>query len=234
MSTLTMDNMYFSHPGTSIFENASLSAEPYEITGVLGGNGAGKTTLFDIACGIRRPSQGAVKRPSDNILYLSQTLSTPAALRMRDIANMTLLLSSSLSGTVDDLLGTLSNWDSDAEKRYTKLLCKKSSLCSYGEKRWFFTLTLIASRPRVVILDEPTAGVDLENRVSIWRCLKKAAKDGLTILVSSHDINEITEHCDVFHVISERRIMKFQTASQFITSAGARNLEQAFIDAIRR
>jgi len=233
MEALVLHNMYFNYPNKPIFEAASFSAESGKITGILGGNGAGKTTFFDILCGLKDVQSSSFQCNSEKIMYLSQTISTPGVLTMRDIVKMTISLTPSNDKQLADITETLTTWDSQAAKRYSEFLGKKSSLCSYGEKRWFFTLTLISLRPSIVILDEPTAGVDLENRFYIWRCLKKAAEQGIVVLVSSHDINEIEEHCDTFYMINQRRLSKFETAEQFKAAFCADSLDQAFINAVR-
>lgn len=234
MEVLTIRNMDFSYQNIQIFQSASLSAKSGEITGILGGNGSGKTTLFDIICGIQHPPPGCIQSIPKNILYLSQTLSTPAVLTMRDIASMAISLTSSGGQNIIDITNTLSSWDTQAAHRYFEFLDRRSSICSYGEKRWFFTLTLVALRHSVVILDEPTAGVDLENRFYIWQCLKKAAEQGTAVLISSHDINEIVEYCDTFYMINQRQLYNFKTAEQFNTAYGADRLSQAFINAVRQ
>jgi ABC-2 type transport system ATP-binding protein len=231
MPKLDAKDINFSYGTDNIFNSASLQAASHRITGLLGGNGSGKTTFFDILCGIRLPGSGSVHSEFKNTLYLSQLVTTPAVLSMRDIANMALALSRTRALKIDDLLVTLRGWNLYIADRYAALINKKSALCSYGEKRWFFTLTLLAMEPDLIILDEPTAGVDPEYRHYIWECLKAAASHGLAVLVSSHNIEEITEHCDEFYMISQHKFNRFETLAAYIEFYGADSLDGAFINA---
>lgn len=233
MHILQVDDMGFSYLDDIVFEGASFTADSGKITGLLGGNGAGKTTFFDLLCGLRHPSSGYIRCKAKEVLYLSQVLTAPAALSMGDLATMTIALASPGSTELSGILARLSSWDKRISKRYSDLLTKKSSVCSYGQKRWFFTLTLVALQGDLVILDEPTAGVDTENRSYIWDCLQRAASDGAAIIVSSHDINEIANNCDRFYMINRGCFNQFDSGTQFLAMYGAHTLDQAFINAVR-
>jgi ABC-2 type transport system ATP-binding protein len=233
MQTLRVENIGFSYADEIVFERASFNAESCKITGLLGGNGAGKTTFFDLICGLRHPSSGNIHLQANEILYLSQVLTAPASLSMGDLAAMTIALASQANIKMSDILARLSSWDVQISKRYSGLLAKKSSLCSYGQKRLFFTLTLVALQGELIILDEPTAGVDSENRFYIWECLRKAASGEAAIIVSSHDINEIAYNCDGFYMINHGCFNHFDSGQQFAARYGAQTLDQAFINAVR-
>ena len=125
----------------------------------------------------------------------------------------------------------LSTWSPEIVERYKEIWTKKSSVCSYGEKRWFFTLSLLAVEADLVILDEPTAGVDPEFRHYIWKCLRGAASEGAAILVSSHSIEEVANNCGNFYMISQQKFKPFDSGKEFMHCYGSNTLDEAFIRA---
>ena len=231
MSMLSAKSICFEYSGKIIFDNASIHVSEGSITGLLGPNGSGKTTFFDIICGLRKAKNGILLNNFSNQLYLSQTVLTPPALRMFDVFKMTTLLCSSSHISQEQVLKKLSTWSPEIVERYKEIWTKKSSVCSYGEKRWFFTLSLLAVEADLVILDEPTAGVDPEFRHYIWKCLRGAASEGAAILVSSHSIEEVANNCGNFYMISQQKFKPFDSGKEFMHCYGSNTLDEAFIRA---
>jgi len=108
---------------------------------------------------------------------LSQIITAPTVFRMFDVFRLTMLFCSDSTVTQKHALERIDRWAPGVAERYCAIWNKKSSLCSYGEKRWFFTLSLLSADADFVILDEPTAGVDPEFRHYIWKCLEGAAAE---------------------------------------------------------
>ena len=229
MSLLNINNLSFSYIEKPILISASMSVESGSIVGLLGPNGSGKTTFFDIICGLTNNKNTEITSTFKSQLYLSQSLSTPHTLRMFDIFKMTPLFCSSEHISQQRVLEKLRVWSPEIIDRYTAIWNKKSAICSYGEKRWFFTLTLLALSADLVILDEPSAGVDPEFRHYIWKCLRGAAQDGAAILVSSHNIEEVAANCDRFYMISEHTFKPFRSGDEFKRHYHASSLDEAFI-----
>lgn len=231
MSYLLINNIEFSYDEKIILSKANLKIQQGSIVGLLGPNGSGKTSLFDIICNLKKIKHGNIENKFRTILYLSQLITTPPALRMRDIFTMVTTLSSDSPISQAKALEKLSRWSPEIVSRYKDIWNKKSALCSYGETRWFFALTLLSIPADFVILDEPTAGVDPEFRHYIWRCLRGAAEDGTTILVSSHQVEEIANNCDFFYMISQRRFQRFNDGAAFMDKYKTHTLDDAFIQA---
>ena len=231
MGRLNVQNLTFTHPDRPILLNASMSIDSGSIVGLLGPNGSGKTTFFDILCGLTEAKSKNIYNTFSNHIYLSQTISTPHTLRMFDVFRMVTLIASTEKVTQHQALEKLKQWSPEIITRYKSIWNKKSSICSYGEKRWFFTLTLLALEAELVILDEPTAGVDPEFRHYIWKCLRGAAQDGAAILVSSHNTEEIAANCDRFYMLSERIFKPFRCGEEFKKHYNARTLDEPFIRA---
>ena len=231
MNALEAHNIHFKYAHRVLFRDAPLQVKPGSITGLLGPNGSGKTTFFDIICKLKKIHAGSLTNSFRTQLYLSQTLMTPPVLRMFDIFKMTTLLCSVAPVNQQHVLTKLNEWCPHIFDRYQQIWKKKSSICSYGEKRWFFTLSLLALEADLVILDEPTAGVDPEFRHYIWQCLNGAALEGRAILVSSHNIEEIAQHCGCFYMISQRAFTPFSNGQSFMNQYQASTLDEAFIRA---
>jgi len=231
MSHLLINNIELSYDEKLLLSKAHLEIQEGSIVGLLGPNGSGKTSLFDIICKIKKIKHGTIENTFKKTLYLSQIITTPPALRMRDIFKMVTTLSSDHPISQTKALERLSRWSPEIVNRYKEIWNKNSSLCSYGETRWFFALTLLCIPSDFVILDEPTAGVDPEFRHYIWRCLRGAVRDGTTILVSSHQVEEIANNCDLFYMISQRRFQRFDNGAAFMKRYKTDTLDDAFIQA---
>lgn len=231
MSRLIIDSLNVRYASHTVFNNASLSVAAGTISGLLGPNGSGKTTFFDVICGLKKTDGVQINNSFSKLLYLSQIISTPPVFRMFDIFKMVMLFCSETRVTRQHALDKIERWSPGIAQRYCEIWNKKSSLCSYGEKRWFFTLSLLSAHADLVVLDEPTAGVDPEFRYHIWRCLEGAAADGVAVLVSSHNVDEIVAHCDDFYMLSQQCFHRFTDAQGFMKAYGASSLDEAFIHA---
>ncbi|XVJ47116.1 AAA family ATPase [Pseudomonas sp. UBT] len=231
MARLIVSSLHVRYASHVVFQSASLGVEAGMISGLLGPNGSGKTTFFDVICGLKKINGGEINSSFSKLLYLSQIVSTPPVFRMFDVFKMTMLFCSDKKVTQQHALDKIEKWSPGIAERYCEIWNKKSSLCSYGEKRWFFTLSLLCANADFVILDEPTAGVDPEFRYHIWRCLEGAAAEGVAVLVSSHNVDEIVAHCDDFYMLSQQRFDRFTDAQGFMNAYGANSLDEAFIHA---
>lgn len=231
MKQLTVSSLNVGYAHHPLFNDARLSVSAGSIAGLLGPNGSGKTTFFDVICGLKKIESGAINNSFSKLLYLSQTISTPPVFRMFDIFKMIMIFCADTPVTQTHALDKIEKWSPGVAQRYREIWKKKSSLCSYGERRWFFTLSLLSANADLVILDEPTAGVDPEFRYHIWRCLEGAAAEGVAVLVSSHNVDEIVAHCDDFYMISQQRFNRFTDAQGFMSAYGANSLDEAFIQA---
>ncbi|MGH8439083.1 MAG: ATP-binding cassette domain-containing protein [Pseudomonas sp.] len=230
MNIISVNNISFRYQKDNIFENATLLLQKGTLGGVLGPNGSGKTTLFDMLCGLRHPAEGNIFNQAVQPLYLSQILSPPSSLQMADIHSLIGNLTTVTPPCGEQTFEKLKQWSPTISRRYAALWKKKPATCSYGEIRAFFALTLLTLPCDLLILDEPTAGIDPEFRHYIWLCLHQACSEGATVLVSSHHIEEITSHCDQFHLIHKRRFLPFNDAEGFMDYFNATSLDEAFIN----
>ncbi|MCF5144899.1 AAA family ATPase [Pseudomonas sp. WS 5532] len=231
MKRLIVNSLDVRYERHTVFNKASMVVEAGSISGLLGPNGSGKTTFFDVICRLKKMEAGEIVNSFSTFLYLSQVITTPPVLRMFDVFKMMMIFCADVPVTQKHALEKIEMWSPGVAERYCDIWNKKSSLCSYGEKRWFFTLSLLAVGADLVILDEPTAGVDPEFRYHIWRCLEGAAQQGVAVLVSSHNVDEIVNHCDDFYMLSQQRFNRFTDAGGFMGAYDAKSLDEAFIHA---
>ncbi|HEK1684575.1 TPA: ABC transporter ATP-binding protein [Pseudomonas putida] len=231
MSVLKIENLTFAYPDKPLMENINLSLTSGECLGLLGCNGAGKTTLFDLICKLRAPVQGRIINSAKRQAYLSQTLTPPPTLRMHEVSRLITHLNAHTPPCQSNLEARLAKWSTSLSKRYHDISKKKASTCSYGEIRSFFTLTLLLMDNDLIILDEPTAGVDPEFRYFIWLGISRACADGASVLVSSHYPEEVAAHCRRFYMLTQRRLEAFDSAEQFLTRHHATTFDEAFINA---
>ncbi len=168
--------------------SVSLTVPAGEIVGLIGPNGAGKTTLVRIMCGVIKPMTGAVTvfghEPRDldpgAIGLLPQAFSPPGRLTGRELIQYYRDLSGA-SRSVDDVLAAVGMTAAD-DRWYERL--------SGGQQRRLCVGSAIVNDPKLVVLDEPTTGIDPAGRQRIWSLLKQLRDDGHTIVVTTHDMAE--------------------------------------------
>lgn len=217
-------------------ENFTLSVNEGQIFGLLGPNGAGKTTLISILCGLVAPTSGhfsvnnliyednanEIKKiigvvPQEYALY--QTLT--ARENLMYFGSMYGLKGKNLRDKVTeslDFLGLLKYAD------------KKIETFSGGMKRRVNLIAGILHNPKVLFLDEPTVGVDVQSKNTIIEYLKKLNKNGTTIIYTSHHLSEAQDFCTEIAIIDRGIIYAQGTPNDLINAtSNARNLEDVFI-----
>lgn len=206
-----------------------LDIEKGEIFALLGPNGAGKTTLISIICGIVGPSSGTIyvagrdaareyKAARSMIGLVPQELSTDAFETVR----ATVRFSRGLFGRAPDeayleqLLRDLSLWD----KRDTKIM-----ELSGGMKRRVLIAKALSHEPDILFLDEPTAGVDVNLRRDMWNLVKRLRTRGVTIILTTHYIEEAEEMADRVGVIDKGELLLVEEKSALMAKLGKRRMD---------
>jgi ABC-2 type transport system ATP-binding protein len=208
-------------------DGASLAVRRGEVYGLLGPNGAGKTTLIRSLVGLVGPSQGTItvlghRMPDLDILARVGYMTQQAALYPDLTIAENLRFFAAISGTHDgirDALEIVGLWD-----RRDSVV---SSLSGGMRTRCSLACALV-HRPDLLLLDEPTVGVDPLLRIQLWDRFQQMAREGKTILVSSHVMDE-AERCDRLGLIRFGRLLAEGTVSQLKAKAGVDRLEDAFL-----
>ncbi|WP_434626003.1 ABC transporter ATP-binding protein [Azospirillum sp. B2RO_4] len=214
--------------GFQALKGVDLDIRRGEILALLGPNGAGKTTLISIVCGIVRPTSGSVTVDGHDILrdwraarsligLVPQELTTEAF----ESVWATVSFSRGLFGkppdpvVIERILKDLSLWD----KKDTKVMA-----LSGGMKRRVLIAKALSHEPRILFLDEPTAGVDVELRRGMWEMIGRLRDSGVTIILTTHYIEEAEEMADSIGVISGGRIVLVEEKAALMEKLGKRLL----------
>lgn len=214
--------------GFQALRNINLEIARGEIFALLGPNGAGKTTLISIICGLVNPSSGAVladgydvvanyRKARAKIGLVPQELTTDAFETVR----ATVSFSRGLFGKranpshIEKVLKALSLWD----KRDNKIIT-----LSGGMKRRVLIAKALAHEPQILFLDEPTAGVDVELRREMWNVVRRLRASGVTIILTTHYIEEAEEMADRVGVINKGEIVLVEDKSELMRKLGKKRL----------
>jgi len=214
-----------------------LRVEAGEFFGFLGPNGAGKTTTINAIVGLVRPSGGSIRvfgydnreqwREARRTIGLApQEYNFDRYLSIRDVlifqAGYFGLRGPAVRARADALLERF-GLSGKANVEYTRL--------SGGMKRRLTLARALINEPQLVILDEPTAGVDVELRLELWDLLRSLNRDGLTIFLTTHYLEEAEELCKSIAIIREGRIVT-QKPTQELIAQGA-SLQDVFLELTR-
>lgn len=214
--------------GFEALKGIDLRIEEGEIFALLGPNGAGKTTMISIICGISRATGGQVSVAGHDIVrayrgarsaigLVPQELSTDQFERVIDTVNF----SRGLFGKprdpayIEKILRDLSLWD----KRHSKIL-----ELSGGMKRRVMIAKALSHEPRVLFLDEPTAGVDVELRRDMWKLIGDLRQTGVTIILTTHYIEEAEEMADRVGVINRGELVLVEEKTALMKKLGKKTL----------
>ena len=206
----------------------SLNIKKGEIFGLLGPNGAGKSTLINIICGIVKPSSGIIKVNNYDIIKdFRKTRSligiVPQELTVEAFETVfnNVSYSRGLYGKkkddsyIESLLKTLSLWD----KKDNKL-----RELSGGMKRRLLIAKALSHNPKILFLDEPTASVDVELRRDMWKIIEKLKLNGVTIILTTHYIEEAEEMADRIGIINKGKLIKVDQKKELIKKLGQKKL----------
>jgi len=210
-------------------DSINLEIQRGEIFALLGPNGAGKTTLINVICGIVNPSQGRVLADGHDIVsdyraarsiigLVPQELSTDAF----ESVMATVKFSRGLFGKppnpgyLEKILRDLSLWEKkDANIR----------TLSGGMKRRVMIAKALSHEPQILFLDEPSAGVDVELRRDMWEMVRGLRKSGVTIILTTHYIEEAEEMADRIGIISKGKIILVEDKIKLMDKLGKKQLK---------
>jgi len=214
--------------GFEALKNVNLEINHGEIFALLGPNGAGKTTLISTICGIVNPTEGSISVDGHDIIrdfraarsligLVPQELTTDAF----ETVWATVSFSRGLFGKpanpdyVEQVLKSLSLWDKKDDKIMT---------LSGGMKRRVLIAKALSHEPQILFLDEPTAGVDVELRKAMWDVVRSLRESGVTIILTTHYIEEAEEMAERVGVISHGEIILVQEKTELMSKLGQKQM----------
>jgi ABC-2 type transport system ATP-binding protein len=229
MSVLTVSGLSKTYAtGFHALKNVDLEIRRGEIFALLGPNGAGKTTLINIVCGIVTASAGSVVADGHDIVREFRAARATIGLVPQELTTdmfetvwNTLTFSRGLFGKpkdpaiIEKVLRDLSLWD----KKDSKIMT-----LSGGMKRRVMIGKALSHEPRILFLDEPTAGVDVELRRDMWEMVRKLRESGVTIILTTHYIEEAEEMADRIGVISKGELVIVEEKSVLMRKLGKKQL----------
>ncbi len=214
--------------GFRALKDISLEIQRGEIFALLGPNGAGKTTLIGIVCGIVNPSEGKVTIDGHDIVDDYRAARSMIGLVPQELHTdsfetvwATASFSRGLFGKpknpahIEKVLRDLSLWD----KKDSKIMT-----LSGGMKRRVMIAKALSHEPRILFLDEPTAGVDVELRKDMWQVVRDLRASGVTIILTTHYIEEAEDMADRVGVISKGEIVLVEQKSELMRKLGKKQL----------
>jgi ABC-2 type transport system ATP-binding protein len=214
--------------GFEALKNINLEIRRGEIFALLGPNGAGKTTLINVVCGIVTPSAGTVLVGGNDIITDSRATRSMIGLVPQELTTdafetvwATVSFSRGLFGKrenpehIKNVLKELSLWD----RRDSKIMT-----LSGGMKRRVLIAKALSHEPAILFLDEPTAGVDVELRQEMWQVVRSLRASGVTIILTTHYIEEAEDMADRIGVISKGEIILVEDKAELMHKLGKKQL----------
>jgi ABC-2 type transport system ATP-binding protein len=214
--------------GPPALQNVDLEINRGEIFALLGPNGAGKTTLINIVCGIVTASSGAVVADGPHLVRGYRAARSKIGLVPQELTTdafetvwATVTFSRGLfrrapdPAHIEKVLRELSLWD----KRKSKIIT-----LSGGMKRRVMIAKALSHEPEILFLDEPTAGVDVELRRDMWALVRRLREGGVTIILTTHYIDEAEEMADRIGIISKGQLIVVEEKAKLMQKLGKRQL----------
>jgi len=224
--------------GNKALNKINLSVKEGEILALLGPNGAGKTTLISAVCGITVPTSGSIsvggfdvvkeyKRSRKLIGLVPQEIALEPFEKVINTVNYSrnLFGYSPDANYIEGLLKKLSLWD----KRNSKII-----ELSGGMKRRVLIAKALSHNPKILFLDEPTAGVDVELRKDMWRVIKELKSQGVTIILTTHYIEEAEEIAERIAIINDGQILLTEEKETLMERMGTKRIEVIIRDKIEK
>jgi ABC-2 type transport system ATP-binding protein len=226
--------------GTEALKGVSLEIEQGEFLGLLGPNGAGKSTLIHCTTGLAQPTSGEIEVFGHDAITGYAEARLAVGLAPQEL-NLDWFLT--VAETLDyhaayfgipkrerleraaELLDTFSLADKRDERTRT---------LSGGMKRRLVLARALMHRPRLLILDEPTAGVDVELRLELWHYVQRINAEGITIMLTTHYLEEAEQLCDRVAFINQGEIVACGTNAELAAQFGVASLEDAYLALVGR
>lgn len=228
-SAISVSSLYKTYStGFEALKNINLDIRHGEIFALLGPNGAGKTTLISTICGIVNPTSGTILADGHDIIKEYRAARSKIGLVPQELTTdafetvwNTVSFSRGLFGKpakpahIEKILKELSLWD----KKDSKLMT-----LSGGMKRRVMIAKALSHEPEILFLDEPTAGVDVELRRDMWNVVRALRESGVTIILTTHYIEEAQQMADRIGVISHGEIILVEEKAELMRSLGKKQL----------
>ncbi len=241
MKALAVEKLEKRYPtGVEALRGVSLEIEPGELFGLLGPNGAGKSTLIHCTTGLAQPTGGAIHVFGHDAIGDYGAARQAVGLAPQE-PNLDWFLT--VAESLDYHAGYFGMPKRERRERTAELLetfsltekaDERTRTLSGGMKRRLILARAMMHRPRLLILDEPTAGVDVELRLELWHYMQRINAEGTTILLTTHYLEEAEQLCDRIAFINHGEIVGEGTSAELSARYGVDNLEDAYLTLVGR
>ena len=226
--------------GTEALKGVSLEIEEGQFFGLLGPNGAGKSTLIHCTTGLAMPTSGSIRVFGHDAVDNYEQARLAVGLAPQDL-NLDWFLT--VEESLDYHAGYFGMPKKERRERAKELLeafsltekrDQRTRTLSGGMKRRLILARALMHRPRLLILDEPTAGVDVELRLELWHYVQRINQEGTTILLTTHYLEEAEQLCDHVAFINHGEIVARGTSAELAAQFGVDTLEDAYLALVGR
>jgi ABC-2 type transport system ATP-binding protein len=238
---LHIENLTKRYPtGVEALRDVSLDVEDGEFFGLLGPNGAGKSTLIHCTTGLAQPTSGAIEVFGHDAIAHYAEARQAVGLAPQEL-NLDWFLT--VEETLDYHAGYFGMPRRERRERARELIevfsladkrDERTRTLSGGMKRRLILARALMHRPRLLILDEPTAGVDIELRLELWHYVQRINQEGTTILLTTHYLEEAEQLCDKIAFINQGEIVAQGSSGELAANYGVANLEDAYLALVGR
>jgi ABC-2 type transport system ATP-binding protein len=234
-SAIVIENLVKRFEDITAVDGVSLEVADGELFGLLGPNGAGKTTIINVLCGLLKPTSGSATVGGYNVQK------EPA--KVKDIIGVCVqetAIYPYLTGTENvELFGNLHAMDKNTLRARRDMLLEKLGLTedakrraekySGGMKRRLSLILALIHDPQIAFLDEPTVAMDPQSRHAVWDFTRELKKNGKTIILTTHYMEEAEELCDRVGIIDHGKLIALGSPKDLISKNEVKNLEEVFI-----
>lgn len=209
-------------------DGLDLVVRPGEVVAFLGPNGAGKTTTLDMVLGLTAPTAGTVrvfgKKPARAIADGQVAAALQDGGFLRDITVLeTVELTAALFGRTGSVTPFLER------AGIAQIARRKVGKCSGGQQQRLRFAMALVSEPDLLLLDEPTTGMDVQGRRDFWTSIRHDAEAGRTVMFATHYLQEADAYADRIVLVSHGRVVAAGTVAEIKARSGSRNLEDVFL-----
>jgi ABC-2 type transport system ATP-binding protein len=235
-SAITVENLVKKFEDVTAVDGISVQVKKGELFGLLGPNGAGKTTAINILCGLTKPTSGTATVGGYDVQKEPEKVKELIGVCLQETA-----IYPYLTGAENvELFGDLYAMNKETLKKRRDMLLENVGLTgeakrrtekySGGMKRRLSLILALIHDPQIAFLDEPTVAMDPKSRRDVWHFIKRLKKEGKTIILTTHYMEEAEELCDRVGIIDHGKLIALGSPEELISKNNVKNLEEVFIN----
>ena len=229
-TTIKVEKLCKSYTGIQAIEDVDIAVARGEVFGLLGANGAGKTTTIECILGTKKQDSGTVSILGMNPQADRKKLFEKVGVQFQEANYQDKITVDELCQVTQSLYKAPSNYE-NLLKQFGLMEKHKSpvSELSGGQKQRLFIILALIPNPEVVFLDELTTGLDAKARRDVWKCLSELKSKGMTILLTSHFMDEVEALCDRICILKKGQMIFNGTVQEAIASSSCEKFEDAYL-----